>query len=79
MSHLKQTPISVRQQQVLDLMREIFDGEMEAHNGNYQKISDRVGWKHFSAVKDCLYCLRAKGAVKSIGTSATKPDRWVAR
>lgn len=79
MSRLRDTPISVRQKQVLDLLREIFDGDMEADNRNYRRIADRIGWKHHGPVKDCLFCLRAKGAVASIGSSVTMPERWVAR
>ena len=68
-----------RQQQVLDLLREMYGGEMEAEHRNYLKIAHRVGWKEVSQVRFTLYCLRAKGAVISIGNSTVSPERWVAR
>lgn len=79
MNYLRTTPVSPRQQQVLDLMREIFGGEMEAEARNYRRIAARIGWKDCSGVRDCLYALRAKGAIRSTGASMTKPERWVAR
>ena len=68
-----------RQKQVLDLMRELFGGEMDADERNYLRIANRVGWKETSQVRFTLYCLRAKGAVTSIGNSSVRPERWVAR
>lgn len=67
-----------RQQQVLDLMRELFGGEMDAENRNYRRIADRIGWQENSSVRFALYCLRAKGAVRSVGNSSVRPERWVA-
>ena len=77
----KTKPMSLtpRQKQVLDLLREMFHGEMDAEARNYRRIADRVGWQENSSVKFTLYCLRAKGAVRSIGTSSVSPERWVAR
>lgn len=76
MSETKFTP---RQKQVLDLMREIFGDEMEADKRNYRKIADRIGWQETSSVRFTLYCLRAKGAIVSVGPSTVSPERWVAR
>ena len=75
----KQMSLTPRQKQVLDLLREMFHGEMDAEARNYRRIADRVGWQENSSVKFTLYCLRAKGAVRSIGTSSVSPERWVAR
>ena len=74
---MTQPSFTPRQQQVLDLMREMFGGEMEADKRNYLRIAHRVGWKEISQVRFTLYCLRAKGAVRSIGTSSVSPERWV--
>ena len=77
----KAEPMSLtpRQKQVLDLLREMFHGEMDAEARNYRRIADRVGWQENSSVRFTLYCLRAKGAVRSIGSSSVSPERWVAR
>jgi hypothetical protein len=71
--------LTPRQKQVLDLLREMFHGEMDAEARNYRRIADRVGWQENSSVRFTLYCLRAKGAVRSIGSSSVSPERWVAR
>ena len=84
MAHWKAEQVSKpqftpRQQQVLDLLREMYGGEMDAEHRNYLKIAHRIGWKETSQVRFTLYCLRAKGAVTSIGNSTVRPERWVAR
>jgi LexA DNA binding domain len=70
------TPISERQQQVLDLLVTEFGGRILASACNYRRIADAVGWKNSSGVRDCLFILRAKGAIKSVGLMQTKPDSW---
>lgn len=73
---LATTPISPRQAQVLGLVREIFDGKMPNTVEAYSRVATEVGWKTTSGVRDSLFALRAKGAVRSIGGTITRPERW---
>ena len=70
--------ISPRQNQVLNLVRDRFDGEMDASPENYRQIADEIGWKNYGGVQDCLFALRAKGAVWSVGSIAF-PTKWIAK
>lgn len=77
MMRIEDVPISHRQQQVYTIVRDQFGGDMAAEPQNYRKIADVIGWKGYHAVRDCLYVLRAKGAVRSVGRSLYYPERWV--
>ena len=68
--------ISPRQNQVLGYLREWFNGDMEANAANYKRIARAIGWKQHGGVIDCLFALRAKGAVEAHGISQVRPERW---
>lgn len=74
---LRELPISRRQQQVLDLMIKYHGASMDATIENYRQISGAIGWKQYGAVRDCLFSLRHKGAIKSEGPSNIDVDRWI--
>lgn len=77
MSRIANTSVSGRQGQILELMCKLHRGVMSASVENYRQIADIIGWKAYGGVRDCLYALRAKGAVTSTGRSQTKPDQWL--
>lgn len=76
MSRLAETPVSPRQQQALDLLRDKFGGAITATIENYRRIAAEFGWKDYNGVKDVLFALRAKGRVRSIGGTNARPERW---
>jgi len=73
---LASTPISPRQRQVLDLVRDLFAGSMPGTRAAYRRIATAIGWKNYTSVKPALFVLRAKGAVRSVGGTMTSPERW---
>jgi hypothetical protein len=75
-SKLASTPLSPRQQEVLDAIRTLFHGEMEGRHANYRRIASYMGWRTEGGVKDCLFALRAKGRLVGTGQLATAPDSW---
>lgn len=76
MMRLAETPITEKQMRVLVLIVEQFGGEIEASIANYRRLSDMIGWRHYSSAVDVLFKFRAKGALSSIGTSMTRPEKW---
>lgn len=70
------TPISERQGQVLEIVRGEFGGVMGAVTANYRVIADRLGWTHTTGVRDVLFALRAKGAIRTVGGTNSRPERW---
>lgn len=73
---LETTPLSERQGQVLEIVRGVFGGVMEAGTANYRVVADRLGWKHTTGVRDVLFALRAKGAIRTVGGTNSRPERW---
>jgi len=69
-------PLSPKQDQVLKLITEWHHGTMAANPANYREIAAEVGWKSYWAVPECLYALREKGAVRSIGPLMARPVQW---
>lgn len=70
--------ISPRQREVFTHLWELYGGRMEARHRHYLKIADKMGLTQGSNVLGCLYALREKGFVESIGSSMVRPDEWVA-
>jgi hypothetical protein len=68
--------ISPKQRLVLNLLLEWHQGSMLATAHNYKRIATEMGWKNHGGVTECLYALRAKGAVRSVGKSMERPDQW---
>ena len=67
---------SPRQQQVLDIIREVFGGSIRADRNVFLAIAKRVGWKDEGSIRDTLFSLREKGYMQSSGGMISRPDRW---
>jgi hypothetical protein len=74
---LADQPMTFRQQEVLRLMAERFNGRMPASVHAYQLVAREVGWRNSSSVIQCLFSLRAKGLITSVGAMQSKPDTWL--
>lgn len=67
---------SPRQRKVLDVLIQLFGMEMEHTPATLHAIAREMGWHERTAVRDCLFALRAKHYLQSIGGSITRPDQW---
>lgn len=76
MMRLETTPISERQGLVLEIVKSFFGGRMEAKSDNYRVVAQTMGWNHTTGVRDVLFALRAKGAIRTVGGSITRPEWW---
>ncbi len=68
--------LNARQVAVLDQIRARHGGDMPGTLENYRSIADTIGCPSHRSVKESLYALRAKGAVRSEG-SMVMPKRWL--
>jgi hypothetical protein len=70
------TAVTARQRQVLDVIREQFQGELPGTNAHYRAVARRLGITDHSSVLGHLCSLRGKGQLTGHGPSVTRPERW---